>query len=167
MKKHLFLALALTIGVAGAIAQNAIPFKVDIGKYEEEFTASDNTATNSKVLNSFNKMFAGASNVKWVSEGRYSRVYFESKGKSTRATFNQKGQMMYSITTYGEELLPESVLMQVKRAYYGRSIFGVTEVSALGKTAHIIVLQDKTTWLHIKVIDGEIEETELYRRADL
>ena len=167
MKKHLLLALALTIGVAGAIAQNAIPFKVYIGKYNEEFNVSENTATNSKVLNSFNKMFAGASNVQWSTDRKYARVYFEAKGKTVRATFNHRGQFLYSITNYGEELLPESVLMLVKRTYYGRSIFGVTEVSALGKTAHIIVLQDKTTWLHIKVIDGEIEENNLYRRGDL
>lgn len=169
MKKQLLLAaLALSVGAAGAIAQNAIPFKVEIGKYEEEFIVSDNTATNSRVMNSFNKMFADASNVKWSKgERKYARVYFESKGKATRATFNHRGQLLYSITTYGEELLPEPVLMQVKRAYFGRSIFGVTEVSVMDKTAYLIILQDKTTWLHIKVVDGEIEETLLLRRADL
>jgi len=168
MKKQLFLTLALSIALGAiASAQNAIPFKVDVSKFNEEFNVSENTATNARVLNSFNKMFAGATNVIWSKDDRNNdRVYFETKGKATRAAFNKRGVILYSITTYGEELLPTDVLFQVKKAYQSRSIFGVTEVQALGKTAYLIILQDKTTWLHIKVIDGEIEEGEMLRRGD-
>jgi hypothetical protein len=47
-------------------------------------------------------------------------------------------------------------LMKVKENYFGKSIFGVTEVNYAGKTAYLIILEDKTSWLHIKIIDDEM-----------
>jgi hypothetical protein len=93
-------------------------------------------------------------------------VYFERNGKVVRAAFNTKGQFLYSISTYGEELLPKDVLLKVKEAYYGKNIFGVTEVSALGKFAYLIILEDKTSWLHIKVVDDEMVEEKVLLKTN-
>ena len=112
-------------------------------------------------------MYSDASNVSWTkAKGKIDRVYFETRGKATRAAFNQKGQFLYSITTYSEEFLPQDILFMVKTSYYGRRIFGVTEVSAMDKTAYLIILEDKTTWLHVKVLDGEISEEKLLLKAN-
>jgi len=53
----------------------------------------------------------------------------------------------------------------VKDAYFGKHIFGVTEVSAMGKSAYLIILEDSTSWLHIKVLDGEMTEEKVYLKA--
>ena len=168
MKKFsVLLASGFLLLAANTYAQNSTPFKANVGKFTEEFDVSEKSNINTKVMNSFNKMFSEASNVIWTKDkNKIDRVYFERKGKVTRAAFNQKGQFLYSITTYGEELLPQDVLLMVKQTYYGRSIFGVTEVSAMDKTAYLIVLHDKTTWLHIKVLDGEIFEERLLLKAN-
>ena len=146
-------------------AQNSVPFKVDAGKFDDEINAGEKTSINAKVISNFDKMFAGASNVIWSKEKNLNRVYFESNGKTTRATFNQKGQFLYSISTYGEQLLPKDILFRVKDTYYGKNIFGVTEVKAMDKTAYIIILEDKTSWLHVKVLDGEMTEEKVYLKA--
>jgi len=155
--------LALTII---ASAQNSLPFKVEASKFAEEYNA-EKSGISTKVIANFDHMFKGAKNVIWSkNKHNVDRVYFETPGKVTRAAFNQKGQFLYSITTYGEELLPQEVLVQVKNTYYGRSIFGVTEVSAMGKSAYLIILEDKTSWLHIKVLDGEISEEKFYLKTN-
>jgi hypothetical protein len=149
-----------------AFAQNSTPFKVDAHKFAEEYDAAAKTTTNTRVLDNFSRMFKDASNVIWSKDKHADRVYFESKGKVTRAAFNQKGQFLYSITSYGEEYLPKDILMMVKDTYYGKSIFGVSEVNALGKTAYIIILEDKTSWLHIKVLDNEISEEKVLLKSN-
>jgi|1185.fasta_scaffold657921_1 hypothetical protein len=149
-----------------AFAQNSTPFKVDAHKFAEEYDAAAKTTTNTRVLDNFSRMFKDASNVIWSKDKHVDRVYFESKGKVTRAAFNQKGQFLYSITSYGEEYLPKDILMMVKDTYFGKSIFGVSEVNALGKTAYIIILEDKTSWLHIKVLDNEISEEKVLLKSN-
>jgi len=149
-----------------AFAQNSTPFKVDAHKFAEEYDAAAKTTTNTRVLYNFSRMFKDASNVIWSKDKHVDRVYFESKGKVTRAAFNQKGQFLYSITSYGEEYLPKDILMMVKDTYFGKSIFGVSEVNALGKTAYIIILEDKTSWLHIKVLDNEISEEKVLLKSN-
>ena len=159
-------SLAFLLSMA-ASAQNSTPFRIDSGKFNEEYTASEKSVVNTKVMSNFSRMFSDASNVMWSKDKhKIDRVYFERKGKVTRAAFNQRGQLLYSITTYSEQFLPEDVLLMVKKSYYGRQIFGVTEVSALDKTAYLIILEDKTTWLHIKVLDGEISEEKLLLKAN-
>jgi hypothetical protein len=168
MKKFsVLLASGLLVMCATAFAQSSTPFKANVGKFSEEFDVAEKASINTKVMNSFNRMYSDASNVIWTNDKhKIDRVYFERKGKVTRAAFNQKGQFLYSITSYREELLPEAILLLVKQAFYGRSIFGVTEITALNKTAYLIILEDKTTWLHIKVLDGEIFEEKLMLKAN-
>jgi hypothetical protein len=168
MKKvSVLLVSSLLILGSMVSAQNSTPFKVSAGKFNEELNTAENSGINTKVMNNFNRMFTDASNVMWTKDKhQIDRVYFERKGKVTRAAFNHKGQFLYSITTYSEEMLPQDVLIMVKQAYYGRSIFGVTEVSALNKIAYIVILEDKTSWLHIKVLDGEIYEEKLLLKAN-
>ena len=157
------LVLAFLIGLA-AYSQNS-NFKVNLGKFSEEYKA-DESSTNTKVMNNFSRMFSDATNIKWSKDAHnIERVYFEAKGKATRAAFNKKGQFLYSITTYGEQYLPQDVLLRVKENYFGKNIFGVTEVNALGKTAYLIILEDRTSWLHIKVLDDEMTEEKVLLKA--
>lgn len=116
-----------------------------------------------KVLGVFNRTFTNASSVSWSTEKNGLPIaFFETPGKKNRAGFDKKGNLVYTISSYKEEQLPVSVLMKVKQTYFGRSIFCVTEVNYDGKTAYLIILEDRTTWLHIKVIGDEMEEEHLY-----
>jgi len=119
-------------------------------------------APNEKVLSSFNTLFGNARNVIWTTYGKnLPYVYFETPEKTHRAAFDKNARLVYTLSYYHEEQLPYTVLFQVKDAYYGKSIFSVTEVNVSDKTAYLIILEDKTTWRHIKVLDGEITEEKL------
>jgi hypothetical protein len=166
MKQFSALMTSFLLLSAISFAQTSAGFKMDAGKFSEEYNA-EKSGINTKVISNFDHMFAGASNIQWSKDKHnIDRVYFEKKGKVIRAAFNQKGQFLYSISTYGEELLPQDVLLMVKETYFGKSIFGVTEVSAMGKSAYLIILEDKTSWLHIKVLDGEMTEEKTLLKAN-
>jgi hypothetical protein len=129
-------------------------------------TEASNTAVNVKSLDAFKKMFGDVPGVIWSNIDRnHDRAYFKSNGKAIRAGFNKKGKLIYTLSYYGEEHLPAMILLQVKRNYFGKSIFGITEVCVDGKTAYLIDLEDKTSWLKVKVLDDEMtEESVLLKR---
>jgi hypothetical protein len=112
-----------------------------------------------KSLESFKKAFGNTPDVIWTKTGsNEDQAYFVSDGITVRAGFDKKGDLMYTLRYYSEEHLPKDVLFQIKNTYFGKSIFGVTEVNIDGKTAYLVDLQDKTSWLKIKVLDGEMSE---------
>jgi len=165
MKKLSSLLLGLLV-LGATYAQNSVPVKVDATKFYEEYNA-EKAGISAKVFSNFDRMFKDAKNVIWTKDKHnVDRVYFEKNGKVTRAAFNEKGQFLFSISTYGEELLPKDVLFMVKDAYFGKHIFGVTEVSAMGKSAYLIILEDSTSWLHIKVLDGEMTEEKVLLKTN-
>jgi hypothetical protein len=61
------------------------------------------------------------------------------------------------IRYYNEEKLPREVRHLVKSNYYDFSIYHVSEFRSNGKTAYVVVLEDKTSWKKIKVVDSEFE----------
>ena len=112
-----------------------------------------------KALNILHQMFSNARNVSWGTESKGLLVaYFETEGKKHKVGFDKKGNLDYTISYYREEQLPKPILLKVKQTYFGKSIFGVTEVNYLGVTAYLIILEDKTSWLHIKIIGDEMVE---------
>jgi len=110
-------------------------------------------------MEKFGRMFAGATNVIWTKDKHnVDKVYFQTKGKVSLAGFNERGHFLFSITKYQEEMLPKDILHIVKKRYYGKRIFGITEVNTMNKTAYLIMLDKASSWLHIKVLDDEITE---------
>ncbi len=119
-----------------------------------------------KALGIFHAMFGNARNVFWTTEGKgLLVVYFETEGKKNRAGFDKKGNLDYTISYYREDQLPKPILLKVKQTYFGKSIFGVTEVNYLGVTAYVIILEDKTSWLHIKIIGDEMVEEKVFLKG--
>jgi hypothetical protein len=148
-------------------AQTSTPFKIDGGKFSEEYIEAGESSINSKTMDNFGEMFAGATNVLWTKDKHnIDRVYFQTKGKVTLAGFNTKGHFLFSITSYQEELLPKEILLLVKKNYYGKHIFGITEVNTMNKTAYLIMLDKAPSWLHIKVLDDELTEETVLLKAN-
>ena len=111
-------------------------------------------------------MFSNATNVTWSKYGKsLPFAYFETPGKKHRAGFDKKGNLVFLINYYREEHLPAEILLRVKETYFGKSIFCVTEVNYEGKTAYLIVLEDKTSWLHIKIIGDEMTEEKTFLKG--
>jgi hypothetical protein len=157
-----FLALCLS-GSAVAYSQVINNEIASVGSSHKFKTGSpistEVAAPNEKSVLIFNKMFGNATNVLWSTEGKGLPIaYFDLPGKKNRAGFDKKGNLVYTISYYKEEQLPKPVLLKVKETYFGKNIYCVTEVNYDGKTAYLIILEDKTSWLHIKIVGDEMVE---------
>ena len=159
--------IAILLMRGATFAQNSASFKIDAGKFSDEYTEAGRSSINSKPMDNFGRMFPGATKVIWTKDKHnVERVYFQTKGKVILAGFNEKGHFLYSVTSYQEEMLPKEIWLMVKKNYYGRHIFGITEVNTLNKTAYLIMLDHAKSWLHIKVLDGELTEEMVLLKAN-
>jgi hypothetical protein len=94
-------------------------------------------------------------------DAKHYRAYFVKDGITVRAGFNQKGKLMYTFRYYSEEHLPKDILRRIMDSYPCRNIYGIVEVTFAGKTAYLVDLEDKRSWLKIKVVDDEMTEESL------
>ena len=116
-----------------------------------------------KAHRTFNSVFQNASDITWSTYGKdLHSVYFKTPGKAHRCRFDKKGNIVATFTTYSEEFLPAAILLMVKEEFYGKRILGITEVNYDGKTAYLIILEDRTTLTHIKVVGDEMEIENTY-----
>lgn len=129
--------------------------------------ASNANPTNEKVTKTFNQIFSNAQNVNWSNTGKYFQAAFTAATIKTRAIFDAKGNLVQTIRYYGETELPSNVLYNVKKAFPGNEVFGVTEVSNQNGIQYNIVLRNDDQYTNITTDDsGEVIINNEFERAD-
>ncbi len=124
--------------------------------------AGSSLPENSNAVKTFKSLFGDVPSVIWTKiDRKHDRAYFVNDGITVRAGFNQKGKLMYTFRYYTEEHLPKDILLRIMQSYPCRNIFGIVEVNVAGKTAYLVDLEDKRSWLKIKVLEDEITEQSL------
>jgi len=124
------------------------------------------SGTKETALITLNSTFPDATEISWYNMAKdLLYVAFNTPGKTNRAMFDKKGKMLYNISYYSKEMLPVSVLQKVKDNYYGKSIFGIIEISYNQETVYELVLEGKTTWTNIKIVGNEIMSEKVWRKA--
>jgi hypothetical protein len=176
MKKYLFVNLAgtfLALAVtATPFAQNSnSPFRPDlknpIPEFSENFKGNHVTydpVVNSKVLNAFAVTFRNVADATWYEVDQKFLARFNKDGRECSALFNPKGMLLYNIAYGTEKHLPNDVRKLVRTNYFDHEMIYTAEVNSLGKTAWVIKLQDANSIIVVKVVDGEMEETEHFSR---
>jgi len=162
-----------------AIAQNSSPLN---------FTPSNvNTATASyaaaeadlksltemkalspKMYERFNRDFKAAYDIKVFADKNGKTIQINSKtdGDMNRTTFTKKGKFLNNIKHYDFLKLPESIANMINDAYPRWEIFGgVAEVTVFNKMAYLVLIENKTSWKRVKVVDGEIEVYEEFEKS--
>ncbi|HEU0109602.1 MAG TPA: hypothetical protein VFQ73_01945 [Flavisolibacter sp.] len=174
MKKNSFLQLAFSalflLASGFVFAQSGMQTiaRVDVPKKQSSNYGMDaSSAPNATALLSLNKSFVDATNIQWTTsiEGK-NVACFKTSGRTHMAFFTKKGKIESTVSYYSEEQLPKDILYEVKKQYFQKNIHGVIEVNTLGKTAYLITLEDKTSWLTIKVLDGEITQEKLLLKSE-
>jgi hypothetical protein len=129
--------------------------------------AAEKLATiNKKMAKNFTKSYSNAINISITTNDK--KVTFVScyvNGIRNRIAYDKKGHWHSALRFYTEDELPREVRHLVKSKYYDFSIAGVTEVSFNGKLAHVVSLESKTEWKKLKVVDGEMEEIESFKKS--
>ena len=121
---------------------------------------------NARALKQFSKTFKSAANASWyqTAQGGYT-AKFRQDGIETRVDYDRKGNWSGTIRTYTQENLPKEIRHIVKSTYYDYNIFLVQEVTVGNTTAYLVKIEDAATFKTIRVIDGEMDVYESYRKG--
>ena len=122
---------------------------------------------NARALKEFSKTFKTAANASWyeMPGGKGYVAKFNQDGVETRVNYDHKGRWTGTILTYTEAHLPRDVRHMVKSNYYDYSIFLVQEVKVGDKTAYLVKIEDEKSFETIRVVDGEMDEYESYKKG--
>ena len=114
----------------------------------------------------FTNRFKGATNIEISNSDWSYLITCTTDGGFNRIKYTRKGKWERTIRTYPNEKLDESIRAHIEYAYPRYSIFGtVTEVKTGNETAQLVTIEDQKTWKRIKVVDGELEVYEEYRKS--
>jgi hypothetical protein len=119
-----------------------------------------------KAQKDFAKSFKQAEQIKWYKLDDGFIASFNQHGTAKRSNYDQKGNWRYSMATYTEEKLPLEVRSQVKTTYYDFAITLVNEIKTREKIIYIVHMTDKTSWINLRVCEGEMEVIERYSKSN-
>ena len=141
-----------------------VPNKVEVTGLNGSFATINDV--NSKAVRDFTKSCKKAEGIHWYIDARSTFAYYFINGNKAKRLNDKKGNFVYNILSYPEEFLPYSIRNQVKNAYNSDyTITWVNEVETEGKTTYIVHLLNKTTWLNVRVCDGEMDVLEKFKDA--
>ena len=105
---------------------------------------------NEKVLKAFQETFPVVNEVKWKEYTNYYTVSFKQHDIQSEVRYDKDGNFLSSLRYYKEDMLPLSVLHQLKKKYSKKTIFGVTELIVGSDVAYFVKLEDEKSWMTIK-----------------
>lgn len=122
------------------------------------------TAVNIRVVRCFRKSFPQVSDEKWSMAKDHYFVRFSIGEIKYSIVYTKKGSLDYSLKMYREKHLPRSIRNVVKSQYYDHTIHTAQELYINRKTIYIIQLSDVSSWISVRVCEGEIDEIEHLRK---
>lgn len=117
-------------------------------------TFAADAPVNEKVLKAFNEVFGYVKTVDWsehsTAESKMFEAYFREAGTTTRIRYDEDGNILYTIRSYAEKHLPLLIQTKVRKAYPGKKVFGVTELTNGEGVIYEIALEDEKAWTIIR-----------------
>lgn len=164
MKKHLFTLAALVAALAFTKANAQFELAANTKKAGTALIAG-NAFADTKAYQKFHKAFPASEGESWIQTKEGFSVVFTVKGIMARAYLSRKGNVDGLIRYYHEDNLPQDVRQTVKNEYANYAITLVQEVTYNGITAYLVIVEDKTTWKILRVVDGEMDVRSEYVKA--
>ena len=122
-------------------------------------------ALNAKAGKNFEKSFVNATEIKISTQGKHTFVHFMEDGIKNRVHYNKNGWQQSLIRYYSPAHIPAKVKEVINELYPDYSIFGdIVEVTVKDKTAHLVLIENCNSWKRIKVVDGETEVYEAFKK---
>ncbi|HUR12443.1 MAG TPA: hypothetical protein VM012_13795, partial [Flavitalea sp.] len=137
-------------------------------KSESNFSAAAEklSSINKRMSRDFTRSYKDAQEIKISSNGEEKITFISCfiDGIRNRIAYDKKGNWHSTLRFYDEDAMPKDVRHLVKSNYYDYAINGVTEVKFNNKLAYVISLEGKTDWKKVKVVDGEMEVMEAFKK---
>ena len=121
---------------------------------------------NARAVKDFSKTYRVAGNASWFELKDGYQAKFQKDGITTKVYYDKKGRLVGSIRSYSEDKLARNIRHQVKTSYYDYDIFYIYELTAGDKTIYFLKLEGKDEWKTVKMVEGEIEETESFKKSN-
>jgi hypothetical protein len=167
-------AIALFSNLNGQPAKARLQFNLNETAFNEALTqpvipSENKTANiNPRALRDFNKSFkdTDAEKADWrqIKDGFIAE--FENNGVKTKVYYNRKGSWCSTLLTYDQYKLPEDVRRMVRINYYDYEIYVAYEVHIEDKTIYLVKIQDRETLKTIRIIDGDMDLYEDYKKFE-
>ena len=120
---------------------------------------------NERMYKDFSSKFKNATDITTVAVANATIISCDFDGKHSRILYDRKGRWQHTITSYDCEKLPLNVREAVEAAYPRYQIFGAAvEVTVANGTAHLVTIENKTSWKRIRVVNGETDVYEEYEK---
>lgn len=169
LQQILFSSLLLVFVGTQAKSQDAIA-SLNFSAKEKVMEITDetpNTTLRTTPFSTLHSIFPQVTDDNWYAGSKgTTNVYFKTPGKTNRAVFDKKGKMVYTISYYQKEMLPVWVLQKINDKYAGKSIFGVIEVNDASGTSYVLVLEDKSSWIDVTIVGKEIQDEQVWNKAN-
>ena len=136
------------------------------GKDADKMALESLKAVSGKMFKHFSRNYKNATDILVRPVDENTSIAFKIDGVSNRVQYNKKGKWQYSIRSYEESKLSESLRNAIESNYPGFIVFGfVAEVQVLNKTATLVMIENKTSWKRIRIIDDEMDVYESYTKS--
>ena len=137
-------------------------YSLIIGVYSYAFGSGN---LNEKLLQSFKESFPNAEQVKWDERPETYVVSFVEDGIRTNINYDKNGTFVSSIRYYQERTLPYYLVINLKRKYPEKKIYGIVEYSTILGIEYYVKMEDGQHWTTIKLdSDGSMRIVKKYKK---
>ena len=106
------------------------------------YAGNNDGNVNQQALRSFNRDFAGASNISWEQKDSYTRATFSLNGQVLFAYYSTNGDLQAVVRNITSDLLPISLLTELKKDYADYWISDLFEMSTGDQTTYYVTVEN-------------------------
>jgi hypothetical protein len=136
----------------------------DLGYSKLSIAKSKITAPNFQADKHFRHTFKNATDEKWSKKRDGYRVSFFDNDVRVVVDYDKKGRWVSTVKNYDEALLSKEIADAVMTAFLGYSIVRVIEIQTKKALVHLVKIENKTLLKTVRVINGEMDVIEEYRK---
>lgn len=118
------------------------------------FASNDNVTDNKKAMNTFNREFAGASDVAWYHSEESTIAKFNLNNSKVTAHFSKAGELLATSRYITDTELPVNVISKLIKHFPDQNIRTIVEYTVEGENTYVITLESKTEWTILKARNG-------------
>jgi hypothetical protein len=112
--------------------------------------AADAPAISKNVINSFNKQFFNARDIKWEHQARFEKAEFTMNDMVLFAYFNDNGELLAVTRFISPNQLPLQILTSLKSDYAGYWVSDLFEIQTENGTSYYVTIENADRILILK-----------------